>query len=122
LQNQPKLKKKEYRMSYENEVRKFRTKLNENELVKSYKENNVFIFDLNMGEIRTNKDKKTVQDVINLADIHSPGEKGALLRLVAEKEELNSSTEKNILWHRSYHVNAINTPEKWISLEGWLSS
>jgi hypothetical protein len=80
-----------------------------------------FFFDLNQGQINCPPDPPKVYRLVELARLHAEsagyGEHNALLNLVARRDELESPS---LYWHRSYHVNASQNPERWISLRDWL--
>jgi len=80
---------------------------------------NVFVFDLNMGEIITLQVPEKVMALVQLAREYaahdSYGEHNALLQLVTPRDEVGSSC---CYWHRPYYVRY--DPATWITLKEWL--
>jgi hypothetical protein len=81
-----------------------------------------FFLDLNQGPLYAPADVEKIARLVELARKHaveeSYGEHGALLELVARREELDGAV---VMWHRSYHVNRGRVPDGWVSLRDWLA-
>jgi hypothetical protein len=82
-----------------------------------------FNFDLNQGEMSSvDQDPWKILLLVSLARSNAReegyGEHNALLSLVARVSEIN---DRRVYWHRPYHVNALPSDTKWISLAEWLA-
>ncbi|MFY9463416.1 MAG: hypothetical protein WAP52_04530 [Candidatus Sungiibacteriota bacterium] len=91
-----------------------------------------FYFDLNQGSLISEQSATKVVALINLArryaDSADYGEHNALLSLVTEwngedfdRTSGNAHQPSFVHWHRPYYTNARQNPEKWITLESWLT-
>ena len=81
-----------------------------------------FFLDLNQGPLYAPADVEKISRLVELARKHSVdetyGEHGALLQLVARREEFDGTV---VMWHRPYHVNMGCLPDDWVSLHDWLA-
>jgi len=113
-------------LGYNKKIAKFRFVAEETGLITPAKYSpdlRVYDFDLNQGPISTVQDPEIVWKVVKLARAYNKPQSGehiALLNLVAEREEINQGLNR-IFWHPSHYVHADKNPEKWQSLEDFLT-
>ncbi len=81
-----------------------------------------FFLDLNQGPLYAPADVEKIIRLVELARKHAVdeayGEHGALLQLVARRDELDDAM---VMWHRPYHVNMGRPSDDWVSLQDWLA-